>query len=43
MLILSQKELGKDGGIKGSLGSGSSFAHVKHALTICDREWENVH
>ena len=26
---------GKDDGIRGSLGSGSSFAHVKQALTMC--------
>lgn len=34
MLILSQGRLGKEEGIKGSLSSGNSFAHVKHDL-IC--------
>ena len=32
MLILSQGRLGKEDGIKGSLGSGVSFAHVKYDL-----------
>ena len=34
MLIYTQGQLGKDDGIKGTLDSGDSLAHVNHALII---------